>query len=249
MSGFADHFSRQAAEYARFRPQYPPELFRFLAAAAPDHRLAWDCGTGSGQAARALAAFFAHVRATDPSAAQLAHAPPHQRIAYGVGRESESGLRDASADLVTAAQAAHWFDLDAFYAEARRVLVPNGVIAVWCYDAMHVDDRLDPLLTWFYDERVGRYWPPERALVDAAFSTLPFPFAEIEAPRLEMQATLSRGALLGYIGTWSAVARARDVEGADPIRELEQRLVPLWPDADATRTVRWLLGVRVGRAG
>jgi SAM-dependent methyltransferase len=189
------------------------------------------------------------VRATDPSAEQLAHAPFHERITYAVGREAASGLPDASASLVTAAQAAHWFDLDAFYREARRVLVPGGAIALWCYGAMHVDAALDPVLTWFYEERIGRYWPPERRLVDLGFATLPFPFAEVAAPRFDMIATMSRAGLLGYVGTWSAVVRAREVEGADPLVELASRLAPLWPDADSHRLVQWPLGIRVGRAG
>lgn len=245
--GFADHFSRQAAAYARFRPRYPAELFRFLAGVAPDDRLAWDCGTGSGQAAEALASHFIRVHATDPSASQLDHAPRHERITYRVGRESESGLPDQSTSLVTAAQAAHWFDLDAFYGEARRVLVPGGVIAVWCYGAMRVGDDLDPLLDWFYEERIGEYWPPERKLVDAGFRTLPFPFPPIEAPRFDMLATMSRDELLGYVGTWSAVARGREMEASDPLAELERRLSPLWPDAASHRVVRWPLGLRVGR--
>ena len=247
--GFADHFSRGAAAYAQFRPRYPDGLFRFLADVAPGRRLAWDCGTGSGQAAVGLASHFEQVRATDPSRGQLAHAEPHPRVTYAIGRESASGLADRTADLVTAAQAAHWFDLDAFYAEARRVLVHTGVLAVWCYGAMHVDPTLDPLLDWFYGERVGRHWPPERALVDAGFTTLPFPFDELSAPHIDMQAAMTRDELLGYVGTWSAVARARDAEHVDPMRELSVTVAEHWPDAAERRTVHWPLGIRVGRVG
>ena len=136
---FQDHFSAVAAGYARFRPRYPTELCADLAAAAPAHGLAWDCATGNGQAAVALAAHFARVVATDASAAQLARATPHPRITYRLGPERESGLDDGSVDLVTVAQAFHWLDLDAFYAEVRRVLRPRGALAVWCYDLARVD--------------------------------------------------------------------------------------------------------------
>ncbi|MFL5521414.1 MAG: class I SAM-dependent methyltransferase [Gemmatimonadales bacterium] len=248
-SEFADHFSGLAAEYARFRPHYPTELFAFLASVAPGRGLAWDCGTGSGQAAIGLADHFERVRATDPSAEQLTHATRHDRVTYALGRESESGLPDGAAHLVTAAQAAHWFDLDAFYAEVRRVLAPRGIIALWCYGAMQAGDDVDPVLTWFYEERIGRYWPPERALVDAGFATLAFPFASIPAPALAMHAVMSRDELLGYIGTWSAVARGRGEEGADPLAELVARLTPVWPDAAARRIVRWPLGIRAGHVG
>ena len=246
---YADHFSRQAADYARFRPHYPEELFAVLASLAPGRRLAWDCGTGSGQAAIGLAAHFARVHATDPSAGQLSHATRHERVTYAEGRESQSGLRDGSADLVTAAQAAHWFDLEAFYAEARRVLAPRGVVALWCYGAMHVGDDLDPILSWFYEERIGRYWPSERALVDAGFATLPFPFDSVPVPAMEMHAMMSRDQMVGYVGTWSAVARGRAEEGADPVAEMVARLAPAWPDAGSGRVVRWPLGIRVGRVG
>jgi SAM-dependent methyltransferase len=246
---FADHFSGLAAEYARFRPHYPAELFAFLASVAPVRGLAWDCGTGSGQAAMGLADHFERVRATDPSAEQLSHASRHERVTYAVGRESQSGLPHGAAHLVTAAQAAHWFDLGAFYAEARRVLAPRGIIALWCYGAMQAGDDVDPILTWFYEERIGRYWPPERALVDAGFATLPFPFESIPAPALEMHAVMSRDELCGYIGTWSAVARGRIMEGADPLAELMARLTPLWPDAAVRRIVRWPLGIRAGHVG
>jgi SAM-dependent methyltransferase len=248
-AGFADHFSAGAADYARFRPHYPAELFDFLASVSPGRRLAWDCGTGSGQAALGLAGHFERVRATDPSAGQLAHATRHEHVDYAVGRESVSGLREGSADLVTAAQAAHWFDLDAFYIEVRRVLAPRGVVAMWCYGAMRIGDDVDPILDWFYVERIGRYWPAERALVDAGLATLPFPFEPLTAPALEMHTTMSRNELLGYVGTWSAVARGRVVEGADPLAELERRLLPAWPDAGARRIVRWPLGMRVGMVG
>jgi SAM-dependent methyltransferase len=247
--GFADHFSAQAAAYARFRPHYPAALFEVLASVAPARRLVWDCGTGSGQAAIGLAEHFAQVHATDPSAGQLAHATRHERVTYADGRESHSGLRDGSVDLVTAAQAAHWFDLHAFYAEARRVLVPRGVLAVWCYGAMRAGDDLDPDLTWFYEQRIGRYWPPERALVDSGFTTLLFPFESVPMPAMEMHALMSRDELLGYIGTWSAVARGRAVEAADPLAELAERIAPRWPDADTRRVVRWLIGIRAGRVG
>src|SRR5512145_3219980 len=147
---FADHFSRRAPEYARFRPRPPASLVDFLAASTPAHDLAWDCGTGSGQAAVALAVRFDRVIATDPSDRQLARAEPHPRVEYRIGRESASGLDDASADLVTAAQAAHWFDLPAFYAEVDRVLRPGGLITVWTYGLLNVTPEIDDVVMSFY---------------------------------------------------------------------------------------------------
>ncbi len=167
MSGFRDHFSARAGDYARFRPSYPRALVEHLATLAPGRSLAWDVGTGSGQAALALADLFDHVVATDASAEQIRHAAPHFAVTYAQAREGRSGLPDASADLVTAAQAAHWFDLAAFYAEVRRVLRPGGVVALWCYGAATcTHPQVDAALRWFYAERGGRCGPPERAPPD-----------------------------------------------------------------------------------
>ena len=155
---FADHFSKHASAYAESRPSYPAELARYLASVAPGHRLAWDCGTGSGQAAILLAEYFDRVVATDPSAAQLEQAPAHPRVEYRVGREGECGLPDACCDLVTAAQAAHWFDLPAFHAEVARVTRPRAVVALWCYVRTEVSDEVDAVIRWFQFERVGQCW-------------------------------------------------------------------------------------------
>jgi len=246
-AAFVDHFASVAADYARFRPGYPPALFDFLAGAAPDRELAWDCGTGTGIAAIPLAERFSSVVATDASEAQLAQAPPHPRITWRALREGSSGLPDHSASLVTVAQAAHWFDLDAFYREVDRVLKPGGVVALWCYGLLAIDARIDRILHHFEHGRVGPYWPEERRHVDAEYRTLPFPYARIATPAFAMEAALTRTALLGYLGSWSAVSRFRTATGTDPLLELETELAPHWP-APETKVVRWPLTVVVGRA-
>jgi SAM-dependent methyltransferase len=247
VTGFADHYSRGAREYAAHRPGYPPALVARVAALCPRQGLAWDVGTGNGQAAHLLAAHFQAVRATDASAAQIGQATPHHRVTYAVAREDDSGLDAGSADLVTVAQALHWFDLTRFYAEVRRVLRPDGVVAAWCYGRVHVDTPVDRVVDAFYTRRVGRYWPPERRHVEVAYRDLPFPFDEVALDGGEMAARLSRGGFVGYVGTWSAVRRARDAEGQDPLREFAKELAVVWPDADQVRTVSWPIGLRVGR--
>jgi SAM-dependent methyltransferase len=248
-TAFKDHFSGHAGSYARHRPTYPPALYAWLAELAPARDAAWDCGTGSGQAAVALAAHFATVTATDPSAEQVAHAAPHPRVRYAVAPAEASGLADASADLVTVAQALHWFDLPAFYAEARRVLGPGGVLAAWSYDLMHVAPEVDVVVRRLYLDVVGPYWPPERALVEDGYRGIPFPFAEVEPPPLEMSAAWALDDLVGYMGTWSATQRFRAATGADPVAEHLPELRAAWGDPAAVRGVRWPLGIRVGRAG
>lgn len=241
---FKDHFSTTAGAYAAARPTYPRELFTHLATLAPAHVLAWDCGTGSGQAASALAPYFGRVRATDPSPEQIGHAPPDPRVVYAIGAESESGLPDQSADLVIAAQAAHWFDLDRFYAEVRRVLRPGGVIAIWCYGNCRVTPEIDALIVPFYETTLGGDWPPERSHIEAGYADLPFPFDERPFPDLELEQHWTREEFLAYLGTWSAVTRYRQRTGTDPMPVFARALDERW--GGDRQTVRWPLPGRLG---
>jgi ubiquinone/menaquinone biosynthesis C-methylase UbiE len=138
---FKDHFSSVAGNYAAFRPDYPRELFQWLASVSPARSAAWDCATGNGQAAVGLAEYFKTVIGTDASADQIANATPHPKIRYSVVPAEKSGLTAQSMDLITVAQSAHWFDLDRFYSEVRRVLRPGGCVALWCYGVIEFDSR------------------------------------------------------------------------------------------------------------
>ena len=246
---FADHFSGHAAQYARFRPDYPAALFAWLRGIVRRHRLAWDCATGNGQAAVALAEHFDYVVATDPSAAQLAAASPHPRLRYLCATAEESGLRSGSADIVTVAQALHWFDVDRFYREVNRVVVPGGAIAVWSYGPVRVEPRIDDIVTTLYRETIGPYWPSERAHVDDGYRDIAFPFAPIPAPSFDMSRRWTLAQLLGYIGTWSAVQRYRQAEGGDALDEFAAQLAARWGDPARSREVRWPLMARAGRVG
>jgi len=246
--GFRDHFAPHAAQYAAYRPGYPPALIAALAALAPARDVAWDVGTGSGQAAVMLAGHFDRVVATDASARQLAHAVPHPRVTYHEAPAEHAPLPDRSVSLVTVAQALHWFDRDAFYCEVQRVAVPGGVIAAWSYGLLRIDDAVDAQVQWFYETRIGRYWPAERRHVETGYSTIAFPFPRLSVAAPPLEVMLDRAAVLGLIGTWSAVAGARAAEGGDPVEELAARLARAWPDA-APRRVRWPMALLVGRVG
>lgn len=247
MSGFKDHFSSASDRYAAYRPDYPAALFAWLAGLCGERDLAWDCATGSGQAALGLAPHFRRVVATDASAEQIRHAEPHPLIDYRVAPAEASGLAGCSADLVTVAQAAHWFDLPRFHAEAARVLKPGGAIALWGYGRMVLPGEMDALLRRFYAETVGPYWPTERALIDDAYRSLDFPFAEIQPPpfAIEVEWTLPR--LMDYLSTWSSVTRYRAAQGRDPLPALMAELAPGWGDPATARKLQWPLFLRVGR--
>jgi SAM-dependent methyltransferase len=212
----------------------------------PRHDLAWDCGTGNGQAAVDLAAHFAAVHATDASEAQLAHTRPHARVTYRPATESDSGLAPGSVDLVTAAQAFHWFDGGAFFREARRVLRPGGVVAIWCYGLMRVGPDADSLLRRFHDVTLGPDWAPPRALVNSLYRGVEFPFAELEAPAFEIEQDLDLPALGRYLGTWSAVRRYIARTGRDPVPGLLGRLGAVWGGPETIRSTCWPIGLRVG---
>lgn len=245
---FKDHFSAVAKDYANFRPRYPAALYAELAALAPGHELAWDCATGNGQAAEGLAAHFREVYASDASAEQIAAASGPGNVRFAVAPAESSGLPDASVDLILVAQAAHWFDLPAFYAEAERVLRPGGVLALLTYSGLRINDTLDPLLREFHEVTVGPYWPPERRHPETGYRELPFPWPEIGLPPQTMTAAWTLDQLLGYLGTWSSVKRYREQRGEDPLPALRAALLPLWPEAgQAVLTVSWPLPVRIGR--
>jgi SAM-dependent methyltransferase len=244
---YADHFSKVAADYAARRPRYPPQLFRYLASLAPSHHLAWDCAAGTGQATIPLADWFERVVGTDASSAMVAQADPHPKVEYRVEPAERSGLPDRSVDLVTVAQALHWLQLDAFYAEVERVLVPGGVVAVWTYGIIHVDgEPADGIVSRFYRDVVGPFWPAERRHVESGYRTLPFPFAELMPPAFAMQVQWTLAELLGYIGTWSATERYRQATGHDPMDQLGFELERAWGDPIARRTVTWALTLRIG---
>ncbi len=244
---FEDHFSTVAESYARFRPAYPASLYSWLAAQCPRHEAAWDCGTGTGQAARGLAAHFGHVFATDPSAEQVAHAAPHPAVTYGVAPAEASGLPDASVDLVTVAVALHWFDLDRFYAEVRRVARPGSVIAAWCYTRAFITPPIDAIVEGYYGNVVGPYWPMERRHVEDGYRNLPFPFAPLAPPPIDLEVRWDLPHLVGYLRTWSATIRAGVALGCDPLAGTLPALEAAWGDPALPRPVRWPLGMRVGR--
>lgn len=246
---FKDHFSGHAGVYREARPTYPPALFDWLAAQAPRRELAWDCGCGNGQATGELAARFARVFASDPSANQIAQAGPIANATFAVEPAERSSLATAGVDLITVAQALHWFDDACFFAEARRVLAPGGVLAAWGYSDCRIGvPAIDAVKDRLYVELTGPYWPPERTLIEAGYRTMAFPFAEFAAPEFPMVASWTVEHLIGYFRSWSATQRYIKARGHDPVALVEPDLRAAWGDAEQRRDVRWQFHLRAGRA-
>lgn len=248
MSAFKDHFSQVADAYAQCRPTYPAALFDVLSAVVPAHAPVWEPGCGSGQATRDLARRFAHVFATDPSAAQIeqhwAARSGATNVSVAVEPGESTSLQSDSVGLVAVAQALHWFDRARFFAECDRVLRPGGVLAAWTYQDMVFSDDLEPAANAFR-QQIEPYWPAERADVDTGYAHYDWPFAPLDAPVLWLSAEWSLPQLLGYLGSLSATARCRNASGHDPVAEHGPELHAAWGEPSQLRTMRWPLVVHL----
>jgi SAM-dependent methyltransferase len=247
MREFEDHFSRRADTYARYRPTYPAELYSYLASIAPHRRLAWDCGTGNGQAALGLARHFDRIVATDASADQIALAPFHPQVDYRIARSESAGLEARSAALVTVAVAVHWFDFDEFYAHVRRVVTPEGLIAVWCYSLPKTEPTIDLIIERYLHEILSGYWPDRFSYVKEQYKTLPFPFEELTPPTFTMETVWDLTEVLGFLQSWSGTASYEKRMGHSPIELIRPQLIEAWGTEIRERRLRWTLYLRVGR--
>lgn len=242
-------FDQGGANYARYRPDYPDALAKFLAELAPDRRLAVDVGCGSGQFTRQLAEHFERVVGADPSADQLAHAAAHPRVRYLQAPAEQLGLPDGGVSLIAAAQAAHWFDLPRFYAEARRIAAPGAVLALVTYGVAQFEPGLNDRFQAFYRDEIGPYWPPERKLVDDGYVGIDFPFRELAYPRLVIARRWDLPGFLGYLSTWSAVRKAREVGREDVVVAFAEDWRRLWGDPSQERPIVWPINMRLGELG
>jgi len=242
-----DNFSHRAAEYARFRPGYPAALFDFLFAQCRQFNCAWDCATGNGQIAAVLAEQFRQVEATDISENQLRNALLRHNIRYRVAAAEQFVYIENTFDLVTVGQAAHWFDLEKFYAEVLRVLKPGGLLALVGYGLLKIDEATDIVIGHLYRDILDDYWDPERRLVDAALATIPFPFQEIQLPEMASEYRWTPEHLLGYLSTWSAVGHYEKQTGNNPLDEaFVAALRKAWGN-EPVKTVRFPIFGRIGR--
>jgi SAM-dependent methyltransferase len=242
---FADHFSTMAVRYAAYRPRYPAALVDALVARCTGWDVAWDAGCGNGQLSVALAGRFARVIATDPSQAQLEAAEPNARIEYRRATAEDSRLAGASVDLAVAAQAAHWFDWPRYCHEVERVAKPGALTALVSYGILHVDGEAGEIVASYYAD-VSPHWPAERRHVENGYRELVWPWAEVDAPAIDMIERWTRDELAGYVATWSATTRLVAAGQGARYDALCAELARVWPDGEA-RNVRWPLTIRLAR--
>jgi SAM-dependent methyltransferase len=244
---FEDHFSKHSEQYAQYRPQYPNEIYAYLASIAPGHTLAWDCGTGNGQAAVGLAKYFDKVYATDASAEQIALAYTHNKVDYRVEHAEHVSLSASSTDLVTVAVAVHWFNFEEFYREVKRVLNPEGILAVWTYYVTEISPEIDQLVFRYYAEIVKDFWPERIRYLDERYQTIPFPFDEIAPPSFVMEINWNLIQFAGFLNSWSATQRYQAQMGHHPLEIIWPKLTVAWGDESKPRLIRWPLHFRIGR--
>jgi len=241
-----DNFSTGSDKYALFRPTYPAALFDYLLSLVPGRERAWDCGTGNGQVAVILAESFDRVDATDISAAQLQSATPHDRVGYSVQPAEKTDFPDDAFDLITVAQAIHWFDFEAFYREVNRTIRPGGVLAVIGYHLIRFSPEVNAVLDEFYRDVIGPFWDRERRYIDEQYRTIPFPYTDIPAPAFSIEVEWSFDHLIGYIGTWSAVRHYQKRKGHDPVAGVSEALKKNW-GADDVKKGRFPILLRLAK--
>ncbi|GAB1262850.1 class I SAM-dependent methyltransferase [Aurantivibrio plasticivorans] len=246
MPKLTDQFSQASNAYRDFRPDYPEALYRYLATLSPSTELVWDCGCGNGQASIALADHFDRVFATDISDNQIAHATSRPNITYRVSPAEHVALHDSSVDLVTVAQAIHWFDHSRFFAEVSRVLKPGGVLAAWGYQLLHTGTALDDIVAEFHSQVIGPYWPKGRELLDEGYTKIPLPYPREKTPAFSMEKQWHFDHLIGYLNTWSAVKSYEADTGRNPVSLYSDRFLQAWGAPESEKPVSWPLILYVG---
>ena len=241
-----EYFSDKSDLYASARPRYPDELFEFLCDQCPDLDRAWDCGTGSGQAAISLAKHFRQVEATDVSSQQIKNAASHRRIHYSVQPAERTNFPDNAFSLVTVAQALHWFTLEKFWQEVQRVLKPGGIFATWTYTWFHVSDEIDQIIKARLLDAIVGFWVPQNRLAWDGYRNVSFPFAEIPSPDIILAPQWNLDQLLSYLGTWSATRRYIEANGDGFFRELEVALGNVWGNHEKKRAISMEFHLKVG---
>jgi hypothetical protein len=243
---FKDHFSAQAADYAKFRPHYPQELYDFILSHVKTKDTAWDVATGNGQVAVALAEYFNKVIATDASKNQIAHATRHPKVSYLVSMAENSGLPDGVCDLITVGQALHWFDFEKFFEEVKRVAKKECFFASWGYRFQHISPEIDVITRRLDEELVGPYWPKERVFVNEHYNNIPLPFKPIEAPQFFLQCRWNMHEMMGYLNTWSSTQLYIKAKNQNPLDIIEKDMLKAWGNPEQERDIRWPIYFKAG---
>lgn len=203
-------FATAPDDYARSRPRYPEALFAWVVANCRDHDVAWDCATGNGQAAITLGRFFGRVEATDISPEQIGQAFEAPNVRYSAQPAEATDFAQASFDLLTVAQALHWFDPARFWPEVRRVARPGALFCAWGYAWFRGSQEVQDALLGPVARLVEPFWAENNGILWRGYSPdeVGFPFRPLAAPSLSLEVDWSFDELTGYVRTWSAFKKA-----------------------------------------
>lgn len=221
-------FSLESDQYARFRPTYPTELINLIVSLAPQKFIAWDVACGNGQLTIELSNHFETVIATDVSEEQITMAPQKRNINYRVEPSENTSIEQSSIDLITVSQAIHWFEFDQFYNQVRKVIKPNGILALIAYILPTITPEIDAVIQEFYNGTLNGYWDERRKFIEEEYTTIPFPFEEVKLPSYYIEQQWKREDLIGYLSTWSAVKKYKQITSTDPIAIVAEIINSLW---------------------
>ncbi len=244
---YVKHFNDKSENYLSYRPTYPDALFDYLMTLAPKHGVVWDCGTGTGQAAFSLAQRDLYVLATDINPSPLTIGLKSQGVEYLCCTAEQTCFADKTIDLITIAQALHWFDLEKFYTEVRRVAASGSTIAAWCYPLCKINPRIDAIVSKLYVDILGANWPKERGYIDEEYRTILFPFTKMATPELSIEKKLNLELFLGYLNTWSAIKEYEKKNSANPLDLIIEDLQAAWGDSRDEHTIHWPIHLLAGR--
>lgn len=240
-------FTKQASLYRKFRPQYPQQLLEDIATLVPKKQTLWDVATGSGQVAHALAPHFEQVYAIDINPQQLTHAIPKNNIHYSQQAAEQTTFKAQQFDLITVAQALHWLDAPAFYKEVRRVGKKGGILAVWGYGLLQIEPAINTLIQHYYTQVIGPYWHPARQHIDNQYSSIPFPFEEVNMPNCySIELFWTREELAGYLNTWSSLQHYLAQHTHNPVLDLMEKIKEYWPDKEPKK-ITFPIFLKVGQ--
>ncbi len=247
MKKIIDNFSTQAKTYKKYRPVYPKTFYDELLGLVNIRNTCWDCGTGNGQVASVLSKYFKEVNATDISDTQLQQAARIENVSYSQQRAEQTNFKDSTFDLITVAQAVHWFDFEAFYKEVKRVGNKNAILAIWGYELLNITPEIDALINTFYTEIVGPFWSFERKHIDTHYASIDFPFQEIKLTKdYEIKTELSLSDLEGYFNSWSSVQNYIRQKKENPVNQLINEIKPFW-EQNETKIVSYPLFTKIGK--
>lgn len=242
-----DNFSNHSKQYSVFRPTYPDEAVSFILNLVENKENVWDCGTGNGQLAAKLSPFFENVYATDISENQINNAVKKENITYEIVSAENVSFEENFFDLITVAQAIHWFDFDKFYEKVHHTLKSNGIIAVIGYNLMTIDEESDRIIRHFYSDILGdKYWDKERKYPDEQYKTIPFPFQEIQTPSFSQKVKWNLDELIGYLNTWSAVQHYIKANGTNPVDDVKTEFEKIW-GKEKQKEVTFPTLIRIGK--